>query len=180
MVIRNGSAAGSSKRYRNPEYICRMSDSIHHYYLTTTWKGNRGTGTSDVGAYDRLHTVEVPGKPVLTLTTDNAQYGDRRVLNPEDLLVTALSSCHMMSYLYLCAKARVVVTAYVDRAEGKMIEWEKGGGRFEEVVLKPEVTVEDASMLERARQLHEMAHKICYIANSVNFPVRCQPVIVVA
>ena len=56
---RNGSAAGSSKRYRNPEYICRMSDSIHHYYLTTTWKGNRGTGTSDVGAYDRLHTVEV-------------------------------------------------------------------------------------------------------------------------
>ena len=55
----NGSAAGSSKRYRNPEYICRMSDSIHHYYLTTTWKGNRGTGTSDVGAYDRLHTVEV-------------------------------------------------------------------------------------------------------------------------
>jgi len=86
----------------------------------------------------------------------------------------------MMSYLYLCAKARVVVTAYVDRAEGKMIEWEKGGGRFEEVVLKPEVTVQDASMLERARQLHEMAHKICYIANSVNFPVRCQPVIVVA
>ena len=154
-----------------------MPDHLHHYRLTTTWNGNRGSGTSGVGDYDRLHTIEVPGKPVLTLTTDNALYGDRSVLNPEDLLVSALSSCHMMSYLYLCAKAQVVVTAYVDRAEGRMVEWEKGGGRFDEVVLKPEVTVQDASMMERAKQLHALAHKICYIANSVNFPVLYEAVV---
>lgn len=154
-----------------------MSDRLHHYRLTTTWKGNRGSGTSGIGTYDRVHTIEVPGKPILTLTTDNALYGDRSVLNPEDLLVSALSSCHMMSYLYLCAKAHVIVTAYVDRAEGRMVEWEKGGGRFEEVMLRPEVTVQNASMLERAKQLHELAHKICYIANSMNFPIRCEPVI---
>jgi organic hydroperoxide reductase OsmC/OhrA len=151
----------------------------HHYKLLTTWKGNKGTGTSEVSAYDRIHTIEIGNKPVLNLTTDNALYGDKSVLNPEDLLVSALSSCHMMSYLYLCAKARIVVVDYKDEATGTMLEYEKGGGHFTEVTLHPVCTVTDQSMVERAKKLHEEASKICYIANSVNFKVAHKPVVLV-
>lgn len=148
----------------------------HFYKLTTTWKGNKGTGTSTVAGYDRSHTVAVANKPELHLTTDNIFYGDRSKLNPEDLLVAAVSSCHMLSYLYLCAMEGVVVIAYEDHASGVMIENEAGGGSFKEVVLNPRVTVANPSMIEQANRLHHKAHEICYIANSVNFGVKNNPV----
>jgi organic hydroperoxide reductase OsmC/OhrA len=75
----------------------------HHYKLTAVWHGNKGEGTKSLKAYDRSHTVTFEGKPELYLTTDNPAVGDKSKLNPEDLLVTALSSCHMLSYLYVCA-----------------------------------------------------------------------------
>lgn len=148
----------------------------HHYKLTTVWNGNKGTGTDTVRSYDRSHTVTIAGKPELHLTTDNAAVGDKSKLNPEDLLVTAISSCHMLSYLYVCALEGVVITAYTDHAEGTMIENSSGGGSFKEVTLRPQCKVMDSSMLERAIALHHKAHEICYIANSVNFEVKCEPV----
>jgi organic hydroperoxide reductase OsmC/OhrA len=150
-------------------------NTTHNYELTTVWQGNLGTGTSGVADYKRTHTIAVPGKPLLTLTTDDALYGDRSILNPEDLLVAALSSCHMMSYLYLCAKARVVVTAYEDHATGLLEQEALGGGRFLEVTLRPIVEVTDPAMVERALHLHHQAQKICYIASSVNFPIHHLP-----
>ncbi len=147
----------------------------HHYQLKAVWQGNRGTGTSGLRAYDRSHLVSFDGKPELHLTTDNAHVGDPSKLNPEDLLVTALASCHLLSYLYVCAKAGVIVTAYEDHASGVMIEEADGSGRFKVVTLKPRVKVADASMIDRANALHHEAHEICYIANSVNFEVRCEP-----
>ncbi len=143
----------------------------HYYSLKAMWHGNKGSGTSGLRDYDRSHTVSIYGKPDLHLTTDNAAVGDKTKLNPEDLLVSAISSCHMLSYLYLCALEGVVVIDYVDKANGLMIENESGGGRFKEVVLNPIVTVANATMKEKAMQLHGKAHEICYIANSVNFPV---------
>ena len=83
----------------------------HNYKLTTEWTGNRGEGTKNVRTYDRSHTVSIQGKPELFLTTDNPAVGDKSKLNPEDLLVSAISSCHMLSYLYLCSLERIVVTA---------------------------------------------------------------------
>lgn len=148
----------------------------HHYTLKAVWQGNRGTGTSGLRDYDRSHLVSIAGKPELHLTTDNAHVGDRSKLNPEDLLVTALASCHMLSYLYVCAKAGVVITAYEDNASGLMIEDADGSGRFKVVTLKPSVKVAEASMIQKAIDLHHDAHEICYIANSVNFEVRCEPV----
>jgi len=148
----------------------------HHYKLTATWDGNKGTGTSHVRAYDRSHTVTIAGKPELHLTTDNAAVGDQTKLNPEDLFVTAVSSCHMLSYLYICAMEGVIVTGYVDHATGTMAEDENGGGRFKILTLNPEVTVESANMIDKANELHHKAHEICYIANSVNFEVRCNPI----
>lgn len=152
----------------------------HHYKLSAIWTGNAGSGTTNVRSYDRSHTVSIAGKPELHLTTDNAAVGDKNKLNPEDLLVSAVASCHMLSYLYVCALEGVVITDYRDEATGTMLEKEAGGGQFQEVTLNPVVTVADAAMRRRAIELHHRAHEVCYIANSVNFEVRCNPVCKVA
>lgn len=147
----------------------------HHYKLTTVWTGNTGDGTKNIRTYDRSHTTSIQGKPDLYLTTDNPAVGDKSKWNPEDLLVSALSSCHLLSYLYLCSLEEIVVTAYTDNATGVMIEMANGGGSFQEVTLHPIVFVADESMVEKAIELHHKAHEICYIANSVNFEVKCNP-----
>lgn len=148
----------------------------HHYKVKTVWNGNTGQGTKTVRGYQRSHIASIEGKPELHLTTDNPAVGDKTKLNPEDLLVTAISSCHMLSYLYVCAKEGVVITAYEDNVTGIMIENENGGGSFNEVTLNPVFTVADESMKQRAIELHHCAHEICFIANSVNFVVKCNPV----
>ena len=147
----------------------------HNYKLTAEWTGNKGDGTKNVRTYDRSHTVSIQGKPDLFLTTDNPAVGDKSKLNPEDLLVSALSSCHMLSYLYLCSLEGVVITSYLDNATGIMIENESGGGKFKEVTLNPIVSVTEISIKKKAIALHHKAHEICYIANSVNFEVKCNP-----
>ncbi|MEM9051277.1 MAG: OsmC family protein [Bacteroidota bacterium] len=147
----------------------------HNYKLKATWQGDKTQGTKDVKRYDRTHTVSIEGKPDLHLTTDNPFVGDKSKLNPEDLLVTAISSCHMLSFLYSCAMEGINITSYVDNATGVMIEKESGGGSFEEVTLNPVFSVSDSSMVEKAIALHHRAHEICYIANSVNFQVNCNP-----
>jgi organic hydroperoxide reductase OsmC/OhrA len=148
----------------------------HHHRLTTKWTGNRGTGTSGLRDYDRSHTVTIVNKPELHLTTDNPAAGDKTKLNPEDLLVTAISSCHMLSYLYVCAMEGIVVLDYSDNATGIMIDHGVTGGQFKEVTLNPVVTVADISMIDKAIKMHHNAHQICYIANSVNFEIKCNPV----
>lgn len=114
-------------------------------------------------------------KADLTLTTDNKHVGTPSLHNPEDLLVASLSSCHMLSYLYLCSMEGIVILSYEDHAEGTMVANAQGGGAFSEVVLKPLCLLEDEKMMEHAKELHHKAHEICYIANSVNFPVHCKP-----
>ncbi len=107
-------------------------------------------------------------------------HGDKTRWNPELELVAALSQCHMLSYLHVCATAGVVVTGYEDAPYGLMAETEDGGGHFTEVVLRPRVTVASAGMAEQAEKLHEEASEKCFIASSVNFPVRHEPSVTVA
>lgn len=152
----------------------------HRYSVTSVWTGDRGTGTSGYRDYDRSVTLSIEGKPDLLASSDKPFRGDRSRWNPEDLLVAALSECHLLSYLHACVTADVVVTAYTDHAWGLMVEDGKGGGAFAEVVLRPHVTVADASMTDAATAAHHQAHEWCFIANSVNFPVRVEPVIEVA
>lgn len=147
----------------------------HKYKLTAVWTGNLGNGTKNVRTYDRSHTVTIQGKPALLLTTDHPIHGDKSKLNPEDLLVSAISSCHMLSYLYVCSLEGIVITSYMDNATGIMLEKASGGGNFKEVTLNPVFYVADESMVEKAMELHHKAHEICYIANSVNFEVKCNP-----
>jgi organic hydroperoxide reductase OsmC/OhrA len=147
----------------------------HGYRVRVTWTGNLGAGTSDYRVYSRAHEVVAAGKPVLPGSSDPAFRGDAARYNPEELLVASLSTCHMLWYLHLCADAGVVVTDYVDLADGTLVEAPDGGGRFSEVVLRPVVTVRGDADPGLAVSLHERAHERCFIASSVNFPVRCEP-----
>ena len=149
----------------------------HTYELTVNWTGAADTGTSNYRAYGREHEVSAAGPPTLPGSADPTFRGDPGRWNPEQLLVASLAQCHMLSYLSLCARGGVVVTGYVDDPVGTMVETGDGGGRFTEVLLRPRVTVATAEMVERATVLHEDAHRLCFIASSVNFPVRHNPVV---
>lgn len=147
----------------------------HHYKLTVIWTGNSGTGTSGYRSYERSHVIRVANKPDIEGSSDPAFRGDHGKHNPEELFLASLSSCHMLWYLHLCSDAGIIVLDYFDDARGTMTETESGGGRFTEVSLSPKVTLADASMLALAEQLHKKANELCFIANSVNFPVRHNP-----
>jgi organic hydroperoxide reductase OsmC/OhrA len=149
----------------------------HHYELDIDWTGNTGTGTSGYRAFSRDHEVRAPGKPPIPGSADPAFRGATERWNPEELLVAALSQCHMLWFLHLCVGAGIVVTAYKDRPYGTMVETPDGSGHFEEVVLRPHVTITDAADAERAVALHGRAHEMCFIANSVNFKVHHEPTV---
>jgi organic hydroperoxide reductase OsmC/OhrA len=152
-----------------------MSGHEHRYTVALKWTGNTGTGTAGYRAYERAHELSVEGKPVIPGSSDPAFRGDPKRWNPEELLVASLSACHKLWYLHLCSAAGVVVTDYVDAAEGLMAESADGGGHFTRVVLRPRVTITGGSDKEKAQALHHEAHAKCFIANSVNFPVSHEP-----
>ena len=147
----------------------------HRYRLEIAWTGNRGTGTSAYAAYARDHEIRAPGKPALPGSSDPTFRGDPACWNPEELLVASLSACHMLWYLHLCAEAGVVVTDYLDHAEGIMVEPRSGEAKFERVILKPRIRLAPGADLAVARSLHDLAHRRCFIANSVNFAVEHAP-----
>ena len=152
----------------------------HDYETRLRWTGDRGAGTADRRSYGREHVIAAGGKPELAGSSDPAFRGDASRWNPEELLVAALSGCHMLMYLDLCARAGVVVLSYEDVASGVMAEAADGGGEFREVVLRPRVSVAESSMLPGAEEQHAAAHRLCFIARSVNFEVRHEPVTTVA
>jgi organic hydroperoxide reductase OsmC/OhrA len=152
----------------------------HTYQTSVTWTGNRGTGTSGYGDYDRNHEVGADGRAPIEASSEPLFRGDPTLWNPELEMTAALSQCHMLWYLHLCAATSVIVTSYVDNARGTMLETAGGGGHFTEVVLSPHVVVSSWDMVEEAVELHVRAHNNCFIANSVNFPVHCKPVVAVA
>jgi organic hydroperoxide reductase OsmC/OhrA len=152
----------------------------HHYNTTIAWTGNQGSGTADYKAYDRSHTVAIKGKGIIEGTSDPAFRGDPSKHTPEDMLVSSLSSCHMLWYLHLCAVNGVVVTDYVDHATGVMEENSDGSGQFIGVALNPLVTVQSPDMVDRALALHHDATRKCFIARSVNFDVYHKPQVLVA
>lgn len=147
----------------------------HNYTTKVTWTGNAGNGTTRYDQYDRSHTLSVANKQDLHCSSDIPFRGDGSKYNPEDMLLYSLSSCHMLWYLHLCADAGIVVTAYVDEATAVLKMDAPGGARFTEATLHPRVTITDASRINEANALHDVAHKKCFIANSVNFPVKHEP-----
>ena len=147
----------------------------HQYIITTKWTGNLGTGTKDYKSYSRNHEIMAIGKPTIPGSSDPSFSGDASRYNPEDLFVSTLASCHMLWYLHLCSVNQITVISYEDKTEGTMIETENGSGQFERVTLYPTITIAEKDKIDVATSLHHEAHKFCFIANSVNFPVLCKP-----
>jgi organic hydroperoxide reductase OsmC/OhrA len=150
----------------------------HDYTARLVWDGNLGEGTSSYTRYGRQHHVEIAGKPDLAGSSDPAFRGDPARHNPEDLFLTAIAACHMLFFLSLCARHKLRVVAYEDDVRGTMSVDGRGGGKFEEVVLHPRATFAagtTAADVERAAELHETAHELCFIANSCSVPIHHQP-----
>ncbi len=153
-----------------------MSAKAHEYSTRLVWEGNRGSGTADYRTYGRECRISVDGKPDLLGSADPMFRGDPERHNPEDLFVAALSACHLLTYLALCARSGIRVVEYEDRAAGTLVLGTGGGGRFESVTLRPRVTI-DGGDPALAESLHEKAHELCFIAASVGIPVRVEPTI---
>jgi len=151
---------------------------VHRYAVTNRWTGNLGSGTSAYKAYSRNHELDASekGSPI-SCSSDSSFRGDPSRYNPEELLVGALSSCHMLAMLHLCADAGIVVTDYSDHAEGEMIEHPDGSGEFTRVILRPQITITDPARIADALALHHRAQELCFIARSVNFTVEHEPVV---
>lgn len=154
-----------------------MTKPAHHYVATLEWDASVPTTSYD--EYSRRYTVDIEGKATLVGSADPNFRGDPTLHNPEDLLLAAIAGCHMLSYLALCARRRVVVTGYRDRAEGILELRPGGGGAFTEVTLRPRVTLAAGNDAAEALALHERAGKICFIAASCNFPIHHHPEVVV-
>ena len=151
----------------------------HHYAVSVEWQGNKGTGTSDYRTYGREHRVSAEGKPDIAGSSDRAFRGDVERWNPEEMLLAALSQCHLLSYLHVAVDHGIVVTGYSDSATGTMEQTHDGGGHFTTATLRPVVTIA-AGDPELARAIHHEASQKCFIASSVNFPVLHEPRIIVA
>lgn len=143
----------------------------HDYSSRVIWTGNRGEGTAHYRAYDRTWDIAVPGKPVVPCSNDPLLGGDPAKMNPEDLLLSALSACHMLWYLHYASEAGVVVTGYEDVPVGRGEIGQGGAGRFLSATLQPVITVAVGTDLVAAEAIHHRIHSVCFIARSVNFPV---------
>jgi organic hydroperoxide reductase OsmC/OhrA len=143
----------------------------HHYQAQVIWDGNAGDGTASYAGYGRQYRVLVSGKPELSGSADPLFHGLADRHNPEDLFLASIAACHMLTYLALCSRSGVQVVAYQDEASGRMVLEAGGGGRFEEVVLHPLVTIAPGHDAALAQNLHSRAHQLCFIANSCSVPI---------
>jgi organic hydroperoxide reductase OsmC/OhrA len=142
----------------------------HHYETRLRWTGSTGLGWE---GYDRAHTaVAPPAEQEIRLTTGEA-HGDPRILNPEQLVVMAASSCQMLWFLHLAAKARIDVVEYEDDARGLMPEDDEPV-RITEITLRPRIVIAGEVNEERVRKLVQTAHEHCFIANSLKTDIRLE------
>lgn len=148
--------------------------SEHDFTVSVEWTGNRGSGTSGPRAFGRDAELSAPGREPIAASAARAFHGDADRWNPEELLMAALSECHLLSYLYAATRAGVVVEAYTDAATGVLEVDDDGAGRFREVTLHPLVTISTGDP-GVASALHEEAARLCFIRNSVAFPVHHEP-----
>jgi len=156
-----------------------LADKLHTYRVTVEWTGNRGLGTPNYTGYGRDHTISAGAKPPIAGSSDPAFRGDATRWNPEELLLASIAACHKLWYLHLCTTAGISVLSYRDEAEATMAEDLTGAGRFVSAVLRPKIVIQPGADVATAVNLHHAAHTSCFIANSVNFPVTCEPLIAV-
>ncbi|SNR25122.1 OsmC family protein [Flavobacterium sp. ov086] len=143
----------------------------HLFKAEAKWTSNQKQEDSTKRFYNKSHQIKIEGKPVLDVSAAKAFKGDPELYNPEDLLLSSLISCHMMSYLYVCSQNGIEVLEYLDNAEATLEVSPDGSGRFTEVQLNPKVKISNPDKIDLAIELHKKANQLCFIANSCNFPV---------
>lgn len=147
----------------------------HKYSSSIVWTGNLGKGTAGYRVYERTWDVAIPGKLPIHCSNDPLLGGDAAKMNPEDLLISALSACHMLWYLHYASDAGIVVTTYEDRPVGYGEVLKSGAGRFTAAVLRPRITVQSHTDLKVAKEIHHRIQEVCFVARSVNFPISYEP-----
>jgi len=140
----------------------------HDYTLQLNWSGDKELSCH---SNDRLYQIQIEGKELILGSADKPFFGNPNLYNPEDLLLSALSSCHMMSFYYVCRKRDVAIHSYQDNPVGTVKVNIDGSGQFEHVTLNPQIILVDASQIALATELHNEASKLCFIANSCNFEI---------
>ncbi len=150
----------------------------HSFAVSVEWQGNRGTGTSGYRDFSRAVELRAEGKHAILASAAQTFHGDADRWNPEEELIAALAQCHLLSYLHVATQAGVIIESYTDAATGTLRTNPDSSGALVEVVLHPVVTI-SAGDPATALALHAEANRLCFIANSVNFPVRHEPQILV-
>ncbi len=143
----------------------------HLFKVKATWFSSKKQTISSSKVYTKSHTIAIEGKPILNVSAAKAFKGDPKLYNPEDLLLSSISSCHMMSYIYVCEKEGIEIISYSDEAEATLEVAGDGSGRFMEARLHPKVIIRNPDMIAAALRLHKKANELCFIANSCNFPI---------
>lgn len=143
----------------------------HLFKAKLNWFSHKNDFDSTVKNYTKSHTITIEGKEILNVSAAKAFKGDPQLYNPEDLLLSSVVSCHMMSYLYVCAQNGIVVMSYTDEAEATLEVLEDGSGRITAILLNPKVTITQPEKIAEALNLHKKANQLCFIANSCNFPI---------
>ena len=150
---------------------------VHRYGVVCSWAGSTGVGYE---GYDRSHEVEtVPATVGMRISADQAFRGDPSLPNPEQLVVIAAASCQLLTFLAVAARARVDVVAYEDSAEGFMPE-DDLPVRLTRIELRPTITVASRVPADQVLHLVEVAHRDCYIANSLRTEIVVTPTVVAA
>ncbi|MEQ6118289.1 OsmC family protein [Reichenbachiella sp. MALMAid0571] len=147
----------------------------HNYTIEVKWTGNLGKGTQSSAAYTRDHEISKKTGGVILGSSDPVFKGNPERYNPEELLLSTLSACHMLMYLHFCSDNQITVVEYIDNSVGVMEEEARGSGHFVSATLKPRIKILEADRLEKAVELHHQSHEYCFIANSINFPLNVEP-----
>lgn len=154
----------------------RRAPTTHHYRVRCRWSGSTGAGYE---GYSREHVAEAPpAEEALRLSSDPAFRGDPRLLNPEQLVVLAAASCQLLSFLAVAARARIEVVDYEDEAEAVMPE-DDPPARITRIVLRPRIRAiaGPGASVARLEHLVEVAHRECFIANSLRSEIVVEPTI---
>lgn len=147
----------------------------HIFKVSLSWFSKELSPTSEAKVYSKSHHISIEGKADLEVSAAKAFKGDPTLYNPEDLLLSSIVSCHMMSYLYICTQNNIQVTSYSDHAVATLEVNPDGSGRFVGVQLNPKVVISDPTKVALALELHKKANQLCFIANSCNFPILHHP-----
>jgi organic hydroperoxide reductase OsmC/OhrA len=150
------------------------------FTVNTTWSSVNEQDSSKVYSNSKTHKVHIKDKESLTVSAAKEFKGDKTKHNPEDLFLSALSSCHMMSYMYLCDKNKITLIDYSDETLGTLLVNADGSGKFISIVLSPIVTIIEKNKIDLATKLHEEANRLCFIANSSSVPITHKPKILIA